>query len=113
MCQSIIDIEDTTWSIHEENRMLGQFFTPPIIKKLCVDLVKPKLTQDGKIETIFDPAMGTCGFYEYPTIKQLRIPSKEKVEYKYLPVVKVEIAKIRYIKSAPKRKPPSIPIQLY
>lgn len=57
MCKTKITIKDTSWSIHEENIMLGQFFTPPIIKKLCVDLVKPKLTQDGKIETIFVPAM--------------------------------------------------------
>lgn len=43
-------------------KVLGQFFTPPIIKKLCVDLVKPKITPDGKTETIFDLAMGTGGF---------------------------------------------------
>ena len=47
MCQSIIDIEDTPWSINEENRMLSQFFTPPIIKKICVNIVEPILTQIG------------------------------------------------------------------
>lgn len=40
----------------------GQFFTPPKIKKLMVDLVNPQVNNDGSIETIFDPAMGTGGF---------------------------------------------------
>lgn len=43
-------------------KVLGQFFTPPLIKKFMVDLIKPKLSDDGKVETIFDPAMGTGGF---------------------------------------------------
>ena len=40
---------------------LGQFFTPPKVKKLLVNLVNPKLKEDGKIESILDPASGTGG----------------------------------------------------
>jgi type I restriction enzyme S subunit len=40
----------------------GQFFTPPFIKDIAVELVCPKVFENGKIETIFDPAMGTGGF---------------------------------------------------
>ena len=41
---------------------LGQFFTPPIVKKMMIDLINPQLKEDGTIEKIFDPAMGTGGF---------------------------------------------------
>lgn len=41
---------------------LGQFFTPHKVTKMMVNLVDPKIQKDGKIETIFDPAMGTGGF---------------------------------------------------
>ena len=40
----------------------GQFFTPPFIKNIAVELVNPKVYENGQIETIFDPAMGTGGF---------------------------------------------------
>jgi type I restriction-modification system DNA methylase subunit len=44
-------------------KVLGQFFTPTNIKKFIVkDLIKPLLFDNGKNETIFDPAMGTAGF---------------------------------------------------
>jgi len=43
-------------------KTLGQFFTPPLIKKFIVNKVKPKVLTNGKIETVFDPAMGTGGF---------------------------------------------------
>lgn len=43
-------------------KVLGQFFTPPIVKQFMVDLIKPKVYEDGTIETMFDPAMGTGGF---------------------------------------------------
>lgn len=42
--------------------ILGQYFTPKSVKQLMVTLIDPQLKQDGTIETIFDPAMGTCGF---------------------------------------------------
>ena len=41
---------------------LGQFFTPPIVKKMMINLINPQLKEDGTIEKIFDPAMGTGGF---------------------------------------------------
>ena len=40
---------------------LGQFFTPPKVKKLLVNLVDPKLKDNGEIESILDPASGTGG----------------------------------------------------
>lgn len=43
-------------------KVLGQFFTPPKVKKMMVDLIDPKVNPNGTIETIFDPAMGTGGF---------------------------------------------------
>ena len=43
-------------------KVLGQFFTPPKVKQMMVNLINPQLKDDGTIETIFDPAMGTGGF---------------------------------------------------
>lgn len=40
-------------------KILGQFFTPPFLKQLVVNLVDPQLFEDGTIETIYDPVMGT------------------------------------------------------
>jgi len=40
---------------------LGQFFTPPKVKKLLVKLVDPKLKEDGEIESVLDPSSGTGG----------------------------------------------------
>jgi type I restriction-modification system DNA methylase subunit len=43
-------------------KVLGQFFTQPLVKKMMVKLIDPQMHQDGKIETCGDPAMGTGGF---------------------------------------------------
>jgi len=43
-------------------KTLGQFFTPPKVKQMMVNLIDPLLHVDGTNETIFDPAMGTGGF---------------------------------------------------
>ena len=43
-------------------RTLGQFFTPPKVKKVMVKLTDPQVNNNGTIEKIFDPAMGTGGF---------------------------------------------------
>jgi len=40
---------------------LGQFFTPSKVKKLLVNLVNPKLKDNGEIESVLDPASGTGG----------------------------------------------------
>jgi type I restriction-modification system DNA methylase subunit len=43
-------------------KVLGQFFTQPIIKKMMVKLIDPQIHPDGKIDTCGDPTMGTGGF---------------------------------------------------
>ncbi len=43
-------------------KVLGQFFTQPLIKKMMVNLIHPQIHPDGKIETCGDPTMGTGGF---------------------------------------------------
>ena len=45
-----------------KGRVLGQFFTPPLIKKMMVKLIDPQIYPDGKIDTCCDPTMGTGGF---------------------------------------------------
>ena len=43
-------------------KVLGQFFTQPIVKNLMVDIINPQLLPDGTMETCCDPTMGTGGF---------------------------------------------------
>jgi type I restriction-modification system DNA methylase subunit/restriction endonuclease S subunit len=43
-------------------KVLGQFFTQPLVKKMMVKLINPQVHADGKIETCGDPTMGTGGF---------------------------------------------------
>ncbi len=43
-------------------KVLGQFFTQPLIKKMMVELINPQIHSDGKMETCGDPTMGTGGF---------------------------------------------------
>jgi len=43
-------------------KVLGQFFTPPLVKKMMIDLINPQVNPDGKIDTCCDPTMGTGGF---------------------------------------------------
>jgi len=43
-------------------KVLGQFFTQPLIKKMMVKLLDPQIHPDGKIDTCGDPTMGTGGF---------------------------------------------------
>jgi type I restriction enzyme M protein len=43
-------------------KVLGQFFTQPLVKKLMVRLINPQIYPDGKIDTCGDLAMGTAGF---------------------------------------------------
>ena len=58
-------------------KVLGQFFTPLKVKKIMMDLIKPKLFDDGTIETCCDPTMGTGGFL-LSMIKNVTAQSKEK-----------------------------------
>jgi type I restriction-modification system DNA methylase subunit len=68
-----IDISQTEYDVlgnaYEEviqdimtGKVLGQFFTQPLIKKLMVKLINPQIHPDGKIDTCGDPTMGTGGF---------------------------------------------------
>jgi type I restriction-modification system DNA methylase subunit len=43
-------------------KVLGQYFTQPLVKKMMVKLIDPQIFPDGKIETCGDPTMGTGGF---------------------------------------------------
>lgn len=43
-------------------KVLGQFFTQPLVKKMMVKLIDPQIHTDGTIETCCDPTMGTGGF---------------------------------------------------
>ncbi len=43
-------------------KVLGQFFTQPLIKNMMVKLLDPQIYSDGTIETCGDPTMGTGGF---------------------------------------------------
>ena len=43
-------------------KVLGQFFTQPLVKKMMVKLIEPQIHPDGKIDTCGDPTMGTAGF---------------------------------------------------
>lgn len=59
-------------------KVLGQFFTQPLIKKMMVKLINPQIYPDGKIDTCGDPTMGTGGFlitYLQDILKQ----AKEKI----------------------------------
>ena len=48
--------------LSKTGKVLGQFFTQPLIKKMMVKLINPQIFPDGKIETCGDPTMGTGGF---------------------------------------------------
>jgi type I restriction-modification system DNA methylase subunit/restriction endonuclease S subunit len=43
-------------------KVLGQFFTQPLVKKMMVKLIDPQINTDGRPETCGDPTMGTGGF---------------------------------------------------
>ena len=58
-------------------KMLGQFFTQPLLKNMMVDLINPQIHKDGSIESCCDPTMGTGGFL-ITYIKRLMNQAKEK-----------------------------------
>ena len=43
-------------------KVLGQFFTQPLVKEFMVKLINPQIHPDGTIDTCADPTMGTGGF---------------------------------------------------
>lgn len=61
--------EDVLGDAYEEviqdimtGKVLGQFFTQPLVKKMMVKLIDPQIHPDGTIDTCGDPTMGTAGF---------------------------------------------------
>jgi type I restriction-modification system DNA methylase subunit/restriction endonuclease S subunit len=68
-----IDLSETEYDVlgraYEEviqdimtGKVLGQFFTQPLVKKLMVRLIDPQVRPDGTFESCADPTMGTGGF---------------------------------------------------
>jgi type I restriction enzyme M protein len=49
------------YSFNEYKSINGQFFTPPIIKNMMIDLIDPNIYDNGCIDTCCDPTMGTGG----------------------------------------------------
>ena len=43
-------------------KVLGQYFTQPLVKNMMVKLINPQIYPDGKIGSCADPTMGTGGF---------------------------------------------------
>ena len=58
-------------------KVLGQYFTPLKVKQMMIKLIDPQLKEDGTIEKIFDPAMGTGGFL-ISSLRHLLRQSKSK-----------------------------------
>ena len=61
----------------QDIKELGEHFTPLSIKKMMVNLVKPSLHSDGKIDTCCDPSMGTGGLL-ITYLKEILDQSKTK-----------------------------------
>ena len=70
---NLLDLSQTEYDVlgnaYEEviqdimtGKVLGQFFTQPLVKKMMVKLINPQIHPDGKIDTCGDPTMGTGGF---------------------------------------------------
>jgi type I restriction enzyme M protein len=70
---NLLDLSQTEYDVlgnaYEEviqdimtGKVLGQFFTQPLVKKMMVKLINPQIHHDGKIDTCGDPTMGTGGF---------------------------------------------------
>lgn len=60
-----------------QGRDLGQYFTQPILKNIMIDLINPVLKNDGTVETMCDPTLGTGGFL-ISFIQNIKKQSKEK-----------------------------------
>lgn len=64
-------------SLNEHKSLNGQFFTPPIIKNIMIDLINPNIDENGYIETCCDPTMGTGGLL-ISYLKYILNKAKEK-----------------------------------
>lgn len=56
---------------------MGQFFTPPKVKRLLINLVQPTIKDNGEIESVCDPAAGTGGILNF-VIRHYQELAKEK-----------------------------------
>ena len=63
---------------------LGQFFTPLKVKKLLVELVDPKIKNNGEIESVFDPACGTGGILNTVIKHYKKLLLTDTISYKEL-----------------------------
>lgn len=62
-------------------RDLGQFYTHRKIIEYMIKLCDPKLNEDGTIESVIDPTMGTGGFLTM-TVKYLNEKYPNKIDWK-------------------------------
>ena len=46
-------------------KVFGKFFTPPKVKQMMIKIIDQQLKNDGKIEKIFNHAMGKEWFLIY------------------------------------------------
>ncbi len=84
---NLIDLTNTEYDVlgnsYEEviqdimtGKVLGQFFTQPLVKNMMVKLIDPQIHENGKIDTMCDPTMGTGGFlitYLQHILKQSKV----------------------------------------
>lgn len=61
-------------------KVLGQFFTQPLVKKMMVKLIDPQIYPDGKIDTCGDPTMGTGGFLTTYLLHILKEAKSKNIE---------------------------------
>tara|TARA_R110002153_G_scaffold56752_2_gene156524 strand:+ start:3731 stop:5620 length:1890 start_codon:yes stop_codon:yes gene_type:complete len=65
LCNTEYDVLGNAYEEFTQNiitgKLLGQFFTQPLVKKMMVELINPQIHPDGKIDTCGDPTMGTGG----------------------------------------------------
>jgi type I restriction-modification system DNA methylase subunit len=70
-------------------KLLGQYFTQPLVKKMMVELIDPQIHPDGTIDTCGDPAMGSGGFlitYLHYILKQAKAKNI-KPDWNYIKTV--------------------------
>jgi type I restriction-modification system DNA methylase subunit len=87
---SLFDNIDIVGAIYEQHlktgttgsgmRDLGQYFTNREVIKYMIKLCEPKLKENGDIESILDPSMGTGGFLSM-SIKYLNEKYKDKINW--------------------------------
>jgi type I restriction-modification system DNA methylase subunit len=81
------DIIGTIYELHLRSgtsnsmRDLGQYYTHRKVIKYMIELCNPIVKDDGTIETILDPTMGTGGFLTM-AVKYLNNHAKKKIDWK-------------------------------